>query len=204
MSDKFVFQSCSFCDNRYQHPSILISNYNEVWICQNCDDSLFPKNDMENGECCCCLKNTNVLKLRNCIHKICSDCFKKTNFGSNINPAQWGHLESEINMDPPAWPFEIKRTDNSDAEYVKTQEYQKFMSDHLNIQTTVYDDLIIIRNNLMSTRPEWMNSEIFIQFENTYFKYVTELIASIKGFNELTKMTKEGPACPLCSKNSEK
>ena len=107
-------------------------------------------------------------------------------------------------MAPPVWPFEIKKADSSDPEYVKTQEYQKYIGEYLNIQTTVYDELITIRNDLMSTRPQWMNSEIFIQFENTYFKYVTDLFKSVKGTVDFKKMSTEGASCPLCSKNIEK
>jgi hypothetical protein len=163
---------------------------------------MFPKQNMKLGECCACLTNTNVFQLRNCSHKLCSECFKKINFGSNINPKKWGHLESELNMDPPVWPFQVKTADNSDPEYVKTQEYQQFIADHFNIQTANYDELITLRNNLMATRSQWMNNEIFIQFENHYFKYITELLKSTKGLDDFKKMTTGGSSCPLCSKNS--
>ena len=111
MSTKFAFQSCSFCDQEYENPSIFISNYNKVWICRDCDNLMFPKNIMSNGNCCGCLKNTHVLPLRNCIHKLCSECFKKTNFGSNINPKKWECVEM---TEQPEWPFEINKEDDSD------------------------------------------------------------------------------------------
>lgn len=195
MSSKIAFQSCSFCDQEYENPSIFISNYNEVWICRNCDNLMFPKTVMKNGDCSACLKNTHVLKLRNCIHKLCSECFKKTNFGSIVNPKKWEGVE--ITNDQPKWPFEIKKEDDSDPEYKKRQEYQKFFITNLNNKKATYDEVIEIRNNLMSTRPAWMNIQIFINFENQNLKYITELFKTVNGLDDYKKV-KDGDFCPLC------
>ena len=195
MSDKLVFQSCSFCEQEFQNPSNFISNYNEVWICINCDNLMFSPNIMKNGDCCACLKNTNVLVLGNCNHKLCSECFKKTNFGSTINPKQWEGVE--MTREQPAWPFEIKTSDNSDREYIKAQEYQQFFVKNFNNENASYDEKITIRNNLISTRPEWMNIPIFINFENENFKYITELFKTVNGLDDYKK-AKERSFCPLC------
>ena len=195
MPGKLVFKECSFCEAEFLHPSIFISNYNEVWICQDCDNLMFPENNMENGECCLCLKSTNVLALRNCIHKLCSKCFKETNFGSTINPKKWEGLEMTTTQ--PIWPFEIKKEDNSDHEYIKTQEYQTFFSQNLNNENTTYDEKIAIRDTLISTRPEWMNTEQFITYENNNLKFITDFFKTVNGLDEYKK-TKEGVFCPLC------
>ena len=196
MPGKLVFKACSFCEEEFLHPSIFISNYNEVWICQDCDKLLFPEDNMENGDCCACLKNTNVLALRNCIHKVCSKCFKETNFGSNINPKQWQGVE--IPNDQPKWPFEIKKEDNSDPEYIKSQEYLPFFHKICSNEIGSYDEKITIRNKLMSTRPEWMNTEEFITFENKHLKYITEFFKKVNGFDDYNKKAEEGSFCPLC------
>lgn len=196
MSDKILFQSCCFCDKEYQNPSIFISNYNEVWICRNCDNLMFSKNIMTNGDCCACSKNTNVLSLRNCIHKLCSECFKQTNFGSNIHPKDWQGLE--IKTEQPKWPFEIEKEDNSDPEYKKSQEYKNFFVKNFNNEKLTYNEKITIRNNLISTRPEWMNTQIFINFENSNFKYITELFKKVNSASNYNKKAEEGAFCPLC------
>jgi len=199
MSSKLVFQACSFCDQEFENPSIFISNYNEVWICRNCDNLMFPKNIMENDDCSACLKNTHVLKIRNCIHKLCSECFKKTNFGSTIHPKQWEDLEMKTEL--PEWPFEIKKEDDSDPEYIKRQEYQQFFITNFNNEKATYDELIEIRNNLISTRPAWMNIQIIINFENQHFKYITELFKTVNGLDDYKK-AKDGAFCPLCRENN--
>ena len=198
MSGNFVFQSCSFCDQEYEKPSIFISNYNEVWICRNCDNLMFPKDNTEHGDCCACLKNKNVLSLRNCIHKVCSECFKETNFGSIINPKKWHGVE--IPNDPPKWPFEIKKEDDSDPEYIKSQEYLPFFHNICSNEISSYDEKITNRNNLMSTRPEWMNTEIFINFENKHLKYITDFFKKVNDFDDYNKKAKDGDFCPLCRK----
>jgi hypothetical protein len=196
MSGKLVFQSCSFCEKEVLKPSIFISNYNEVWICSDCDKLMFSINDMENGECCACLNHTNVLSLRNCIHKLCSNCFKKINFGSTINPKKWEGLE--IAQNQPIWPFEIQKEDNSDPEYIKMSEYQTFFAKNFNNVMTTYDEKIAIRNDLITTRPEWMNTEQFITFENEYFKYISEFFKTVNGIGDYNKKAQEGAFCPLC------
>jgi hypothetical protein len=195
MSGKLVFQSCSFCEKELLKPSIFITNYNEVWICCDCDILMFPENNMENGECCACLNHTNVLSLNKCIHKLCSKCFKQTNFGSTINPTNW--QEVEVMKEKPSWPFQINKKDNSDPEYIKTQEYKDFFIKNFNNERLTYEEKIEIRNNLFTTRPEWMNTEQFITFENSYFKYISELFKKVNGLDDYKK-AKETSFCPLC------
>lgn len=195
MPGKLVFKACSFCEEEFLHPSIFISNYNEVWICRDCNKLLFHEDIMENGDCCSCLKNTNVLALCNCIHKVCSECFKETNFGSTINPTEWQGVQ--IKTDPPTWPFQIEKEDDSDPEYIKAQEYQDFFAKNFNNEEATYDEKIAIRDTLISTRPEWMNTEQFITYENNNLKFITDFFKTVNGLDEYKK-TKEGVFCPLC------
>jgi hypothetical protein len=195
-TDDSEFQPCSFCDKEYQTPSIFISNYNEVWICRDCDNLMFPENNMENGKCCACLKNTHVLNLRSCIHKLCSTCFKQTNFGSTLNPKKWGGVE--MKSEEALWPFKIQKADKSDPGYIKVQEYQNFFVNNFTNEKATYDEQIEIRNNLISTRPEWMNTEEFIHFENKHLKYIYELLAKINSVDDYKTQSTNGIFCPLC------
>ena len=144
MSANFVNHLCYFCDETYPHPSVFIGNYSGIWICHHC---VFPINILENDECCVCYENKNIIKLPTCVHKLCLKCCKTIYFGSIVNerPVHW----REMVIDSPNWPFEINEDDNNDPEYIKEQEYDKFIDKYFDTQTTPYDELIIIRNKII-------------------------------------------------------
>ena len=66
---------CYFCDELC--PSWHLTKHsNDIWYCENCEIRN-PINIEENGECCVCFDEDNLLvKLPNCIHKVCIKCFK--------------------------------------------------------------------------------------------------------------------------------
>ena len=65
-----------------------------------------------------------------------------------------------------------------------------------NIKENSYDELVTIRNNLISERSEWMNSDAFINYENGLFKYCSEFRKEWKMYDE--NKTKGNSSCPLC------
>ena len=48
MSVNFENHLCYFCDETYPYPSCFILNYNELWVCHNCDFILINYNNKEN------------------------------------------------------------------------------------------------------------------------------------------------------------
>ena len=190
-------QLCYFCDEPYPYPSCFIENHNGIWICEGCE-MVIPINNVEqNIECCICLEDKTLIKLPTCIHKVCFDCCKTIYFGSSKNerPIHWGEMIVESHN----WPYEINEDDNNDPEYIKQEEYDKFETKHFDIKTKSYHELIIIRNSLISERPEWMNTEEFINYENCKFRYHTELIKlEIERENYNKNKLKGNKTCPLC------
>ena len=136
------------------------------------------------GECCICLEDKPLIKFATCIHTACLNCYKTIYLGFN-RPIHW----REMTDVSPDWPYEI----NDDLEKIKQMEYDEFEAMYFNIKENSYDELVTIRNNLISERSEWMNSDAFINYENGMFKYFSEFV---KEYNE--NKTKGNSSCPLC------
>ena len=202
MSANFENKLCYFCDEIYPHPSCFISNYDDLWICGNCEDCRFPINykTRENGECCVCFEETTLIKLPTCNHKVCLKCCKTIYFGSTTNerPIHW----REMTIETPDWPYEINDDEDDDPELIKYDEYCEFNDTHFNYEENSYDELIEIRNNLIVERPDWMNTEVFINYENDLFIYHIEFVKLDKEWEEYNKTkTKGNGTCPLCRTN---
>ena len=181
---------CYFCDNIYPYPSCFISSHNGMWICESCEMVIQINNNEQNEECCVCLEYKTLIKLPTCSHKVCFSCCKTIYFGSTKNerPIHW----REMTIESPDWPYELNDDKN-------TPEYIKFEDKYFDTETKSYDELIMIRNNLMSERPEWMNDEKIINYEDKKFRYHTEFTKIEKEFDEYNnKKTKGNESCPLC------
>ena len=79
-----------------------------------------------------------------------------------------------MSIQSPDWPYEFNDDDDNDPERIKYDEYCDFEYEHsdlLNNYEKTYDELIENRDSLIPQRPEWMNSEIFINYENNDLKY---------------------------------
>ena len=59
-----------------------------------------------------------------------------------------------------------------------------------------YSELIELRDNLISERPEWMNKPEIINYENAEFKTISEY--RIKERKYLSGLIKGNGSCPLC------
>jgi hypothetical protein len=188
---------CYFCDEPYPYPSCFIENHNGIWICEGCE-MVMPINNIEqNVECCICLEDKTLIKLPTCIHKVCFGCCKTIYFGSTTNERPI-HLR-EMPLESLDWPYELNDDDENDPEHIKQQEYDKFETKNFDIETKSYDELIIIRNSLISERPEWMNTEEFINYENGMFIYHTEFVKLEKKWEKYNEnKTKGNKTCPLC------
>lgn len=196
MSANFENKMCYFCDGCYPHHSCFISNYNDLWLCFTCEAFTLPinYNNKENGECCVCYQENPLYKLPTCHHKLCLECCKTIYFGSTKNerPIHWREMTEKC----PRWPYENVDEDEDDK---KQEEYYYFEDTHFNYEENTYDELIEIRNSLITDRPIWMNAEAFIHYENENFKYQIKLIKVEHDFDAYNESkTKGNKTCPLC------
>jgi len=198
---------CYFCDVPYTIlDDRLIKNYNNLFVCTHCEKN-FPINydNRENGNCPMCMNYNSLIKHTKCCHYLCIDCCKKEYFGvsKEERPIHF-HETYNNNIIEPDWPFEIDddEYDENNEELFKYQEYIDFDYDHFDKTNKTYNELVSIRDKLMSKRPEWMNTNIFINYENLMFKYTTECEKINKNWEKFYKSKIIGKkCCPFCKKN---
>lgn len=192
-------KNCYFCEESYPYPSCFIHNYNRVWICCSGSicETLIPKINTieEQTECPICFEVKTIIELPNCIHKICLECCKTINFGkpTQSRPSHW----RELDIESPNWPY----NDTAEEEERKFNLYDEFENTYSDIgdYNKSYDELINIRDSLLDNRPEWMNTEEFINYENELFRYYIESSRIDKNYEDYQNNKLKGNmTCPLC------
>jgi hypothetical protein len=192
----FELEVCYFCESKYPNPSCFISNHNNLWICSNCHEfTLSVKyNDKEIIECPVCYEEKYTVQLP-CDHKVCIDCCKTIYFG--ISTEQKPKYDHEMENKCPDWPFS-----EEDGDYEEKQnEYYKFevRYDFFNSKEKTYEEMIINRNSSINHRPDWMNSDEFVKYENLSFKYHIECDKLDKEWDKYDATKTQGNSkCPLC------
>ena len=177
---------CFFCECPY-FEWFDYDNINGIWICEDCQMVLHINNIQENGECCVCFENKPLIKLPTCEHTMCLECCKTIYIGSTTNNRPIHPRKITLLM--PRFPSDINDDDDTDS---KKQEEHNL----------TYEDLIIIRNSLISERPEWMNTEIFIKYENEYINYRIQIRRLDMEWEDYNKNKIRGNGmCPLCRKS---
>ena len=182
---------CYFCDEpTYSH---FMDKCNDIYVCEYSCGLHVPINNAGNGECGVCLENKSLIKLPNCIHTICLECCKTIYFGTSYNERPNTHWRDD---EGPEWPFDFDDDNENDPVRVKWEEYQE--NDIFNICSS-YEEFITIRDNLIPTRSEWMNEEVFINYESANFLYHTNCVASDKLWDTYKQeKTKGNSMCPFC------
>lgn len=154
----------------------------------------------ENYECPICFENKKSMELPSCNHKLCLDCYKIIYCGVS-------HLKKvTINdLSLPKWPYLEYDEDGDIIEDEKEGEHYDYIQEKLNFQyedeERSYDVLIEIRNSLIETRPEWMNVEEIINYENELFRVCIEHNLKVNEYAE--KLTIGNQTCPLCRSEIE-
>lgn len=104
-------------------------------------------------------------------------------------------------IDEPDWPYELNDAcadDADDNERIKYNEYAEFSDIHFDLMLS-YEELIRVRDELISNRPEWMNQEEFINYENAMFLYHTTPIDSEKWWAQYYEnKTNSNNVCATC------
>jgi hypothetical protein len=104
-----------------------------------------------------------------------------------------------MDVESPSWPYEFDDDDDNDPERIKYDEYLEYEDTYFDIEIYNYDELIIIRDDLIPHRPEWMNTEIFINYENKNFRWHTEFVKLDREWNNYDdNKIKGNSSCPLC------
>ena len=179
---------CYFCDE------LTNTCFMDGCVCETCGMQV-PIDNAGNGECCVCLENKSLIKLPNCIHTVCIQCCKTIYFGTSHNERPSTHWRDD---DGPEWPFEFDDDNDHDHVRVKYEEYEVFDGMYFDFGLS-YAELITIRDNLIPERPEWMNQEVFINYENDRFLYHTKCVASDKLWETYNESKLKGNSmCPLC------
>jgi hypothetical protein len=101
-------------------------------------------------------------------------------------------------IEGPDWPFILDDDNENDPERIKYDEYQEFDTQWFDINNS-YEKLIQIRNNLLSIRPDWMNTDTFLQYENEQLYYRSECMIVEKEWDEYNYHKFRGnKCCPFC------
>jgi hypothetical protein len=189
------FKPCYFCDELGWYPGTCLENYNGFYVCHSCRNCVLRINysHQENGICGVCFEESTLLTLP-CKHRLCLQCCKIIYFGiaTTERPIHW----REFGLGPD-WPFELD-DDNNDPERIKYNEYEEFRMQWFNMDNC-YEKLIQIRNNLLSIRPDWMNTDEFLNYENEELKYSSQCDRLEKLWDEYEcNKFKGNETCPFC------
>lgn len=188
---------CFFCDG--VSSKFMANNYGGVDICEYCEMGFPIKSvGMENGECCVCFENNTLIQLPTCVHKLCWGCCKTNYFGVSANerPISW----QELAIESHEFPYETNDEDvDNDPGWAKYNEYSDYSDEHFDIENKTYDELIVIRDALISERPEWMNTEEMLQYENENLRMHTECVRCENEYGVYQESKTVGSrCCPLC------
>lgn len=160
----------------------------------------------DNYDCPVCLETKKAMELPSCRHKVCLDCYKTIYFG--VSTSKKPHIY-ELNL--PKWPYyEYDEEGDIIAKYdearggdiycEREEEYNDYMNEKLNFayedDERSYDDLIETRNILIEERPEWMNAEEIINYENELFRVCTEF--NNRQAMYINNLLIGNQSCPLC------
>jgi hypothetical protein len=151
---------------------------------------------VDDYECPVCMETKKALEMPRCSHKTCLDCYKTIYFGVSDfeEPCIY-----DINL--PEWTYENNLDEDGDImENEKRNEHDEFLSKKMNYEyeddDRPYEELIMLRDILMCYRPDWMNIQEIINYENELFRTCSEY--RIKEDNYLASRTIGNQRCPLC------
>ena len=169
------YKNCYFCEKK--KPTLnnfFIQEHNGIWICQEvgCYECIFNEDVhiSENIECPVCYEIKTGIRLPNCNNTICIDCCRNIYCGfTNVTKL----IFDEIEPDNPDWPYILQEDSEGEYDYEydyendeKFIEYEELENTYFNYENKRYEEIIQIRNELIETRPNWMNTEEFINWES--------------------------------------
>jgi hypothetical protein len=189
--------TCYLCGESTPFPSSVVSSYFGLFCCDDCLDLRLPidfTTCKENGECCVCSETKTVFKLDKCNHEACFDCCKKIYISLKMeHPNSFNELTCEC----PVWPYK--------NDEMPIEKFYEFEDKHFNYEKNTYDELIEIRDRIKSERPDWLNAEEIINYENQLFRFYENIVKiekNKKKNKENYRKIKYNNYCPLCKTES--
>lgn len=153
---------------------------------------------VDDYECPVCMETKKALEMPRCSHKVCLYCYKTIYFG--VSELEEPCMYRDLNF--PTWTYEQQFYEDGDImeNNEKQNEHDRFLSKKMNYEyeddERPYEELIVLRDSLMCDRPEWMNNQEIINYENELFKITSEY--RIKEDKFLASRTIGNQSCPLC------
>jgi hypothetical protein len=194
---------CYFCDEPYPNVWFMISSYNGIMICNSCENFGIFMNKTINMvniiDCPVCYQNKMGIELPNCNHIICIDCCKSIYFGYNSNDSQRPKHYKE-QKEPPDFPYTVNDDIENDDGRQKLDEYMEWESENYNYENSL-EEILEKRDKLKLNRPDWMNTDLFIDYENQYIQYWIDTIKIENRFDnyiENKQKNIKNRCCPLC------
>jgi hypothetical protein len=195
---------CYFCDEPYPNEWFMISSYNGIMICNGCEEFGIFMNKKINIvniiDCPVCYQIKMGIELPNCNHIICIDCCKSIYFGYGSDTQRPKHYKEQL--DGPEFPYNVNDDIENDDGRQKLDEYMKWESENYNYENSL-EELLEKRDKLKLNRPYWMNTDLFIDYENQNIQYWIDTIKIEKEFDNYIENKQKNiinMSCPLCRK----
>lgn len=152
---------------------------------------------VDDYECPVCMETKKALEMPRCSHKVCLNCYKTIYFG--VSELEKPCIYEDLNC--PDWTYELQLDEDGDVmENEKENEHDTFLGERMHYEyeddKRLYEELIVLRDDLMCDRPEWMNIQEIINYENELFKTTSDY--RIKEDKYLESRTIGNQSCPLC------
>jgi len=152
---------------------------------------------VDDYECPVCMETKKALEMPMCSHIVCLDCYKTIYFG--VSELEKPCIYRDLNL--PHWTYERQLDEDGDImENEYDDEHETFFREKMNYEydddKRPYEELIMTRDDLMCERPEWMNIQEIINYENELFKITSDY--RIKEDNYLANITIGNQSCPVC------
>ena len=183
--DSDLLMDCYFC--QVPHPYCLMQKKHKIITCKSYPcSSILGTEPLEKNTCDICSEVVDLNTLP-CKHKLCLQCCKHNYLGFTFayKPKHCNEIE-----DLAIWPYTEKEFD----------EHCKFEDDHEDeLLVDTFEEYVAARDKLKSSRPDYMNTEEMIEYENEFFKYNLEwqLVNDIWKQWESLK-TAGSDSCPFC------
>jgi hypothetical protein len=152
---------------------------------------------VDDYECPICMETKKALEMPRCRHKVCLDCYKTIYFG--VSELEQPCMYRDLNL--PIWTYDQQFDEDGEImENEKKDEHRNFLLEKMNYKydedERPFQELIVSRDSLMCYRPDWMNIQEIINYENELFRIFTEW--KIKESNYLASRTIGNQSCPFC------
>lgn len=136
-------------------------------------------------KCCVCFKKKKGILP--CNHCVCLKCRETIYYSVSITerPIQFAEI-----VPCPEWPIDLTDDNHDEYEVFRTKWFDRKNS---------YVKLIQIRNNLYSIRPDWMETDSFLKYENELLLFESECARVEKTWEEYQDNINIYKICPLCT-----